>query len=108
MQRLGKRPDGSDRYRVFASCIFSTFCCASFDTTLQLFYVECFDGLRKDFHERHEVSGHDFSRADERNKMCGALQAAEKLDEGAVLKGHEFTRADNAFKLRGALELIRK
>jgi hypothetical protein len=48
------------------------------------------------------VSGHDFSRADEANRLNRALQAAEKLDKsaihGTVLKGHDFNRAINTLK----------
>jgi uroporphyrinogen-III synthase len=51
-------------------------------------------GSGKNPAERHEVSGHDFSRAEKPPKEGGASQAAEKHRSDAVLKGHGFIRAD--------------
>jgi hypothetical protein len=52
--------------------------------------------------KRHEVSGHDFSRAASAAKSTWASQAAEKLNSAWIrerfVSGHDFSRAANAAK----------
>jgi len=50
--------------------------------------------------ERHEVSGHEFTRADKAPKMSpGLYRLRENSMERHEVSGHEFTRADKAPKM---------
>jgi alanyl-tRNA synthetase len=51
------------------------------------------DASRTTFQEEHEVSGHDFSRAESSEKESGALAP---VGEAEALKGHDFSRAESA------------
>jgi alanyl-tRNA synthetase len=61
------------------------------------------EASRTTFQGEHEVSGHDFSRAEHGEKKGGALALAANASEKQEVSGHDFSRAESSEKESAAL-----